>query len=69
MATVRLPFSDEASPQGALALRASLLKEHRIDVVIIVFGGSLWARISAQAYNMLSDYQRLADAIGKLTAN
>jgi isopenicillin-N epimerase len=69
MATVRLPFSDEASPQRALALRASLLKEHRIDVVIIVFGGSLWARISAQAYNMLSDYQRLADAIGKLTAN
>jgi isopenicillin-N epimerase len=69
MATVRLPLNEAASPQRALALRESLLKEHRIDVVIIAFGGSLWARISAQAYNMLADYQHLADAIRKLSAN
>lgn len=69
MATVRLPLNEDASPQRALALRASLLKEHRIDVIVIAFGGSLWARISAQAYNMLADYQRLADAIRKLAAN
>jgi isopenicillin-N epimerase len=69
MATVRLPFSGEANLQRALSLRASLLKEHRIDVVIVAFGNSLWARISAQAYNMLSDYQQLADAIRTMTEN
>ena len=69
MATVRLPLNGNASIERALALRELLLKQHRIDVVITAFAGSLWARISAQAYNELSDYGRLAVAIGKLENN
>lgn len=66
MATVRLPLGEEATFDRAAALRAMLLKEHHIDVVITCFSGSLWARISAHAYNMLADYERLADVIKKL---
>jgi hypothetical protein len=43
-----------------------LLKEHRIDVVIVAFSGSLWVRISAQAYNTLSDYQLLVEGVRKV---
>jgi isopenicillin-N epimerase len=68
MTTVRLPFHEEGTLQRALTLRALLLKDHRIDVLIIAFAGSLWARISAQAYNGLTDYQRLVDAVKKLKA-
>jgi len=69
MVTVRLPLGEEATSDRALALRAMLLKDHHIDVVIIAFSGSLWARISAHAYNMLADYERLADAIKKLATS
>jgi len=61
MATIRLPVADEATPDRALALRNKLLDEHRIDAAIIAFAGSLWARVSAQAYNEAADYQRLAE--------
>ncbi len=66
MATVRLPLRAEATYDHAVALRAVLLKEHHIDVVITAFSGSLWARISAHAYNVLADYQRFADVVEKL---
>ena len=69
MATVRLPLNDEATPGRAVALRASLLRDHRIDVVIVAFSGSLWARVSAQAYNTLADYRHLGHVIGKLAMN
>jgi isopenicillin-N epimerase len=61
MATVRLPLAGEATIERALALRDGLLDDHRIDAAIIPFAGSLWARVSAQAYNEAADYQRLAD--------
>ncbi len=69
MATVRLPLQEEATFDRAVALRAALLKEHHIDVVITAFNSSLWARISAHAYNMLADYEHLAHVIRKLAAN
>jgi isopenicillin-N epimerase len=61
MATVRLPLAGPATIERANALRAWLFEAHRIDVAITAFAGHLWARISAQAYNDLADYQRLAD--------
>jgi hypothetical protein len=63
MKTVRLPLSGEATQEAAQALRASLFRDHRIDVVVVAFAGSLWARISAQAYNSLPEYLRFAEII------
>jgi isopenicillin-N epimerase len=60
MATVRLPLKGVASVERAQELRAQLFKVHRIEVAITCFGDSLWARISAQAYNEPADYQQLA---------
>jgi isopenicillin-N epimerase len=67
MKTVRLPIKADATEQRALDLRASLRTNHRIDVVVIAFAGQLWARISAQAYNSLPDYDRLATAVAALS--
>jgi isopenicillin-N epimerase len=63
MAAVRLPVSGAATPQRALELRRLLFDRHRIEVAINPFGGALWVRISAQAYNELSDYERLAQVL------
>jgi isopenicillin-N epimerase len=60
MAAVRLPACGAATPRRALELRRLLFDRHRIEVAINPFGGALWVRISAQAYNELTDYQRLA---------
>lgn len=62
MATVRLPLNGVATMERALELRAWLFGTHRVEVPIMPFAGSLWVRISAQAYNEAADYQRLADA-------
>jgi isopenicillin-N epimerase len=61
MAAVRLPLSDAASPERAHALRRKLFDDHRIEVLVAAFAGSLWARISAHAYNRPADYGRLAE--------
>jgi isopenicillin-N epimerase len=61
MGAVRLPISEVATPESAQELRAQLFEIHRIEVAITAFAGSLWARISAQAYNEPADYQRLAE--------
>ncbi len=68
MVSVRLPVS---FPGGAgdnrdvaRTLAARLNEEHGITAGIMVLGGALWIRISAQIYNEIGDYGRLA-AIGK----
>jgi isopenicillin-N epimerase len=61
MAAVRLPTSEAATAEGAWKVRAWLAEAHRIEVAVAAFGGALWARVSAQAYNELEDYQRLAE--------
>ena len=62
MATVRVPFGG-AGDEEAERLRARLFHVHRIEVAIVAFAEALWARISAQAYNLIDDYRRLADAV------
>jgi isopenicillin-N epimerase len=66
MKTIRLPLQREATEQLALDLRACLRRDHNIDVVAVAFAGRIWARISAQAYNSLPDYVRLADAVASM---
>ena len=62
MATVRLPLGGPMTSERSLELRDWLFNTHRIEAAINLFAGSLWARISAQAYNEPADYQRLAAA-------
>jgi isopenicillin-N epimerase len=62
MSTVRLRVAGEATLERALAIRSALRRDHRIDAAVTAFKGSLWVRLSAQAYNELDEYERLADA-------
>jgi isopenicillin-N epimerase len=64
MMAIRLPARLQrgvsADRGGARELQAWLLAEHRIVVAVMPLGGALWARISAQIYNCVEDYARLA---------
>jgi isopenicillin-N epimerase len=62
MATVRLPLAGPADTQAALAIRARLHAEHKIQVPVNALAGAFWVRISAQIYNEMADYERLAEA-------
>lgn len=64
MATIRLPLDGAATFDRATELRASLFHVHRTELAVSAFAGHLWARISAQAYNDLADYERLAEIFG-----
>jgi isopenicillin-N epimerase len=64
MAALRVPGSERfASEETARLLHDRLLQRHRIQVPVFPFAGALWLRISAQAYNEMSEYRRLADAV------
>ena len=65
MATVRLPLSG-TPPEAAARLHDRLIDEHGIEVPVLALGGSLWVRISAQVYNEIEDYARLAQAVAKM---
>jgi len=62
MTLVALPFSGPATEQRALALRAEFLALG-CDVPVTALGGTLWLRLSAQAYNLPSDFERLGDLV------
>jgi isopenicillin-N epimerase len=62
MSTVRLPMDGEVNDTRAFAIRHALREEHRIDAAVIAFNGAFWMRLSAQAYNEMNDYARLAEA-------
>jgi isopenicillin-N epimerase len=62
MALVRLPITDGALPDRAQALWARML-DLGTDAQLPEVGGAIWLRISAQAYNTLTDYERLADLL------
>jgi isopenicillin-N epimerase len=64
MSTVRLPVDGAVSDERALKIRQALREEHRVDAPVIVFKGAFWIRISAQAYNGMDDYARLAEVFG-----
>ena len=63
MATVALPQSLGTAREHAVALRNALLLEERIEVQMHAARGRLWARVSAQAYNEMAEYVRLAEAV------
>ena len=63
----RLPGGTRGERDAARRLAAQLTEEHGITTGIMVLDGGLWVRVSAQIYNEIGDYQRLA-AIGKTLA-
>jgi isopenicillin-N epimerase len=66
LATVRLPGSRGKDRAAGLALNDRLRREHGIEVPIIAFADWLWVRVSAQIYNEIGDYERLAAALRPL---
>lgn len=69
MMAVRLPAplqrGGRAQPADAARLQAWFLAEHRIVVAVMAIEGDLWARVSAQVYNVPADYDRLRDAVSR----
>lgn len=61
MRLVQLPAP--LTEAGARALETRLLERHRVVVPVTSHGGWRWLRVSAQLYNTLGDYERLADAL------
>jgi len=61
--TLPSPVQVEPTLEGSMALRARLWREHRIEVMPVAVHGRTWIRISAQVYNELDDYRRLAEAL------
>jgi isopenicillin-N epimerase len=66
MALVRLPVVGAVTAERAQALRDRLLDEHRTDAPVHAVGGAFWLRLSAQAYNELDDFARLAEKAAAL---
>ena len=65
MAVVRLPLAGEASTARAKQLREPML-DARCDVPIHANAGAFWLRLSAQAYNDMADYERLAEIVARV---
>ena len=63
MALAPLPNALGASREEAEALRNHLLYTHNIEVPVIAWSGRLWARLAAQVYCQMSDFEALADAV------
>jgi len=63
MASVALPESFAGDETTADQLRDALWFEDRIEVHMARRDGRLWVRLSAQVYNELADYERLAVAV------
>jgi isopenicillin-N epimerase len=63
MATVPLPPKLGATKEAAFAVRDKLLFEKKIEVQVHPWHGQLWVRLSAQIYNELSDFEKLARAV------
>jgi len=62
MTLVELPDVDGIGVDGAVKLRESWL-EQGCDVPVIPLADTLWLRLSAQAYNLAEDYDRLGDLV------
>jgi isopenicillin-N epimerase len=63
-AAMRLvPLTESVTETGARDLERRLADEHRVVVPVTYYGGWRWLRVSAQLYNAVSDYERLADAL------
>lgn len=64
LCALELPVALPPDAQAIREFRAELWDRHRVEVPIFAFGDRCLLRISAQVYNDLDDYARLADAIG-----
>ena len=60
MMAIRLPGHLQRSNPSELM--RDFFTRHRLVVAVMVVGGALWARISAQIYNLPQDYERLLSA-------
>lgn len=58
-----VPLPRELDEPGARALEHHLLDAHGVVVPVTCLDGWRWVRVSAQLYNTLADYERLADAL------
>ena len=65
MSLVELPFSGPSTPERQAEVRA-LFYELGCDIPIMAIGNSLWLRLSAQAYNLPADFDRLGDLVDML---
>ena len=63
MQTIELTRHGPATFENAKRLTARLEDAHDIAAPIIAFGDRLWVRISAQIFNEMPDYERLATAL------
>ena len=64
-AAMRLvPLPGRLAEADARALERRLLAEHQVVVPVTDFGGWRWLRVSAQLYNTMTDFERLAAALG-----
>jgi isopenicillin-N epimerase len=68
MAVVRLPLAGPVTAARALAVRERLL-DAGTDAPVHALDGTAWLRISAQAYNEMADYSRLADLLRRELAS
>jgi isopenicillin-N epimerase len=66
MASVRLPGGRGADRDAVRRITERLRSEDGIVVAVMALDGSLWIRVSAQIYNEISDYQRLAEIGNRL---
>jgi isopenicillin-N epimerase len=64
MVSVKLPGAAAGDRDAARRLAARLKEQHGITAGVMVLDDGLWLRVSAQIYNEIGDYRRLA-AIGK----
>jgi isopenicillin-N epimerase len=63
-AAMRLvPLPKPLSEGDARALERRLFADHQVVVPVTHHGGWRWLRLSAQLYNTLGDYERLAEAL------
>ncbi len=67
MGLVRLPTSGPATEERALGLRAEMLNAGT-DVPLHAQTGAIWMRLSAQAYNDMDDYRKLAGIVERVLA-
>jgi isopenicillin-N epimerase len=58
-----VPLPAPLTDAEARNLEDRLLAEHGVVVPVTSHGGWRWLRVSAQLYNTLADYERLADAL------
>lgn len=62
MSLVELPFGGPATPERALEFRY-MFYDLGCDIPIHALGDTIWLRLSAQAYNLSSDFDRLGDLV------